>query len=485
MKLIVQNVWTWIEGGYPKNILDPILSYQVDGYFFAPSYRKGFWDGRYSFLKKLPRQQMWYFPSGFVDQVVQELDKADCPYLLEDTRDYEAVDPVYVLPDGTSLYDFQRNAVNTFLTYQRGILKLATGGGKTETSACIVKAVGGNTIWAVGRLRLLHQTHERLQRRLGCKIGRIGEGICEIEPITVAMIQSLQQAIKSDNTEVLEFVKSCKLIVGDECHHLKSCSWNDVFSICDASWRLGLTATPSLSGPGMSLIGMVGKVLVDIPAVDLIAAGRLVPPRIWFCKFGEKSKLPKKTHYQTIYKDLIVNNVKRNELIKDVAKVFKEEKKSCLILVKRINHGEILADMLCYFGIKSDYLQGSVSEPDRKVMMEKLFDGRLDCVVATTELVSEGIDLPELRALINATGTRGGGNKSEDEDSGAQTLQILGRLLRKSEGKKYCDYVDIADRTHKSLIEASLDRVQTLEQEGYSVFVKHWHEYKVFDDTII
>lgn len=481
MRIVAQNLWTWLETTSPPlHLLRDIVGYKVDGYWFSPAYKRGHWDGYTSFLKKTPRQPWHYFPTGFLGRVVEALDKANWKYTLDDLRHYDHIDPVFELLDGNRTiridqgkFDYQAAALQTFLSHGRGIVKIATGGGKTELGAAVIKSLNFPSVWFTHRTKLLYQTANRLQKRLGEEIGIIGDGQRIIKRITVAMVQSAQTWAAP---EFMEYLNTVQLIIGDEVHHLKAEQWYENFCKIQAPWRLGLSATPVTTGPGLALVGMTGDIIVNISAHELLERGVLVPPRIWILRVTDP-KIHAKDH-PTIYREGVVNNTKRNELIKNVCVTFKRDKKSTLVLVRRVAHGDHLADLLNYFGVKAEFIRGSVEDKDRERYMKQLEDGELDCIVGMLEIFGEGADYPFLRAIVNATGTRGGGNRDEDDEAGGLTLQVLGRGLRKAPGKEYVDYVDVADFTHKSLTQASLDRVKTLESEGYSPFIKYWHDYE-------
>jgi superfamily II DNA or RNA helicase len=70
----------------------------------------------------------------------------------------------------------------------------------------------------------------------------------------------------------------------------------------------------------------------------------LVPCSIYFVPIKETFK---GKNYHKLYSDAIVNNKPRNEAIVNIAKKMKETKNmTTLILIQRIEHGEMLLEML-------------------------------------------------------------------------------------------------------------------------------------------
>jgi superfamily II DNA or RNA helicase len=64
-----------------------------------------------------------------------------------------------------------------------------------------------------------------------------------------------------------------------------------------------------------------------------------------------------------------------------------------------------------------------------------------------------------MEVLINASA-----NKSD-----IKTIQSLGRILRKKEGKDNCTYYDFIDDVHKILFIASRSRTRAFEKEGHEI----------------
>jgi superfamily II DNA or RNA helicase len=475
MELIVGDVWTTIVGPYPKHIMDPVTSYLVDGYFFAPSYRKGFWDGRKRFIKNNR------FATGFIDRVCAALDAHEYRYKLNDQRTFEAIEPRYaLLPDlqlNVGIRSYQARLLDSALAHGRGTLKAATSSGKTEVGAAILNSIGRKSTWFTHRTNLLHQTKARLELRLGRKIGIAGDSELDIQDITIAMVQTATSCLKNGNLrpELRKHLKESEVIIGDEVHHLESDQWYDLFSELPAKWRFGLTATPDFKGPGLALCAMTGDVIDEVTVKELIDLGVCVRPRIWFAEHREPIITGKS--FQTVYSQGIVNNESRNELIKQIAWVLKEERKPTLTLVKRIVHGKLLSGIMSRAGIRAEYLHGDTPTEDRERWIQDLCDGSIDNLIATVDIMGEGVDVPRIRAIINATGSKCGGSP-QDGANGRLTIQIIGRGLRAHPTKEFLDYVDISDSTHKFLKAASLSRIETLESEGYSDYIGYWHEYK-------
>lgn len=484
MQLRAENLWTYIvEGGQARNVLDPATSYLPDGYYFKPMYKRGYSDGRVRFVKFDHASGLFRFPTGLLKNVLDHLESKNWKYSLEDNREFDPAERfVTELADSvkgkTPLYDYQQEAVRAISAAGRGVIQIATGGGKSLVGAATIASFGGRWVWLTHRVNLLYQTHRVLSERLRRPIGMLGDSVSQIEDVTVAMVQTAHNVLAGPTSEAKNFLLSAKGFIGDEIHHVDGGSdqWYGSISSLPAIWRVGLTATPKLDGAGLYLLSMTGPVVYRILSGELIARKKLVPPRIWFHPINTPT-IDKKAKWPELYKLGVVFNVERNKAIAQIAKQFASEKKSTLILIKQIQHGNEVREHLDHVGIRHGWIAGSVGQADREAILQRLWDGKLDAVVAVAETLGEGTDLPPLRAIINATGQKGGGDSSEG-DSGRVTIQLLGRGLRTSPGKTHCDYVDFADMTHKKLIDASKDRIATLEAEGYASFIKYWRDYE-------
>src|SRR5690606_24107788 len=122
------------------DFLDSEFAIKQPGYFFSPAFKKGYWDGRVRFLNKRNNT----FPTGLLQNVLRATES-----------DFEIVDnrkPLEIeIPPKIDLYepeaeggkitlrDYQYNAVKNALEKTRGIVNVATNGGKTEIASGIIK----------------------------------------------------------------------------------------------------------------------------------------------------------------------------------------------------------------------------------------------------------------------------------------------------------------------------------------------------------
>jgi len=125
-----------------------------------------------------------------------------------------------------------------------------------------------------------------------------------------------------------------------------------------------------------------------------------------------------------------------------------------LVLVTRLDHGEVLSGMID----GSIFIHGSDTTDVRMSALNnmRLGDGG---VYIASPIFDEGVDVPALDCVILA-----GGGKSH-----IKLLQRLGRGMRKKEGENVLHVYDFIDNTNQYLYNHSLARMQTYEQEGFDV----------------
>jgi superfamily II DNA or RNA helicase len=217
-------------------------------------------------------------------------------------------------------------------------------------------------------------------------------------------------------------------ILVHNCQHwaASTCQVISDFS-SSARYRYGISATPWRDMDDDLLIdACFGKILSDISASTLIEKKILVQPKIYFVH--TKTKVG--GTYADVYRKIIVENVYRNTVIKNLAEQMMNDGRQTLILVRQIAHGEILQDMIP----GSIFLHGSIASKKRQSTINKMKEGKHRCVIASS-IFDEGVDVRPLSALILA-----GAGKSQ-----TRALQRIGRVIRAYEGKKDAIVIDFFD----------------------------------------
>ncbi len=135
------------------------------------------------------------------------------------------------------LFDYQRQAVAAWQrSDRRGVVVLPTGAGKTVVAIEAIRVTERPALIVAPTLDLLSQWRNRLTEAFDIKIGLVGQGVCEIEDVTVITYHSAYRRIG-------EIGARFGLLVFDEVHHLTAPEWAEIARLAIAPFRLGLTAT--------------------------------------------------------------------------------------------------------------------------------------------------------------------------------------------------------------------------------------------------
>lgn len=456
-KIYISNVTSRIEGLLAPQLLTELTtecSYAIMGAEFSSLYQDGHWDG----TKKLFNSRQQSFPTGLLARVRKVLEKNGVAYELCDIRRVPFVSKLSFYPPGP-LRDYQEHCISTGIGCTRGVIKAATGAGKSVIIGGLIANTNVNTLVVVHTTSLFAQTIKGLEKMLRIPIGRIGAGERKLEKITVALMQSLVCPKTTDNKkdyvaalkvekkkkkkaplvvreDLIPYINSIECLIVDECHHISCESVQAVSNIAEnAYFRLGMSASPWRDDELDILIEAVtGRQLTDIKASDLINRGYLTQPEINLVYF-KHSRQPKSIKYAELYSQEIVNNPNRNELICNIVKNQTRQNNSILVAVQRINHGDILKELL--LPELKDKVRFVNGEHDPEQLLQTLVDlheKKILCAIATS-VYKEGVDIPGLNALIIANAT----------DSTVTAFQLVGRVLRTAPGKKKVFVYDIAD----------------------------------------
>ena len=386
-------------------------------------------------------------------------------------KDHRIFDETKVLmPDkfvnGKELRDYQKEAVETFLNKKIGVLEICTGGGKTLIAAEIIRRLGYKTLFVVDKIELLRQTKQVLEEALGIEIGQIGAGESNIKDVTIATIQTLSKNLHLYS----QYLQTIRLSIVDECHKLSADSYIKLSKhLTTTEFRLSISGTARRDdGNDMKITSVGGYHIYNLGSTQLIQQGWLMKPKIQFIddymtsedidKLEENTKtclINETESYSKYYNNFIVYNSYRNKHIKTLCE---GHKKKVLILVKLIEHGKLLEDQI----EGSKYLYGETNKEDRATIFKDFVEGRLKTLISTISIFAEGIDIPSLDMVINASGNKGD----------VKTIQVLGRVLRKLEGKTEAFYIDFMDPSN-FFHQSALSRRRALMKEGHEIEVIH------------
>jgi superfamily II DNA or RNA helicase len=378
------------------------------------------------------------FPSGILPRVLDWLTAEEIEWEVQDKRVEPKRNSVKImnkLPFPDFRY-YQKDAVKNLLNDGRGIVVLPTGTGKTVTAAKMIWELGVKTLIITPSKNITDMMEEVMVRFFGSGAVEVlnTKAVKVKKPIAICNIQALIKIPPSAFQDV-------NAVFIDEFHHSAASTYQEVNlnHLKNVFYRIGLTATNFRNdGADLALEGVLSEVLYEYSVKAAIKDGFLVKPRFEIIDLQMNLQ---ETSYQKVYREGIVENKERNEIIADIAKEVK--KKKTIILVQYKEHGEMLKELIPW----AKFIHGEEKDAERQKMMKDFKDGDLDCLIGTS-VIGEGVDLPCAEVLIMA-----GGGKAR-----SQVIQNIGRVLRIHPKKKEAVIYDFKDRDGGYLEDHSEER---------------------------
>ena len=246
------------------------------------------------------------------------------------------------------------------------------------------------------------------------------------------------------------------MLLYDECHGAATDKQLPVLERLAGCRNFGLSASPEgrLDGADMEITGLFGPVKCHVTYRQAQEQGLVCEIRVTmrhiqmdpivFTKRDTDTDKQKKSYWL---------NHARNSLIAQDARSFTDEEQ-VIILVRTVEHALQLRMLIPEFFVVSGEVddekwekfcqQGLVADtpefrkalktPDAELMRDLFKHRKIRKVIATGKW-REGVDFPHLDGLIRADGSSGA----------IDAIQIVGRLSRVVEGKKYGRLIDYTD----------------------------------------
>lgn len=412
-----------------------------------PAYKLGRWDGTKT-----------YFNIGgtgylaHLDVILEVIESDGYDIEVEDLRQPHAfkfipIDENYwsnkgkVWPEGHQqagqpiiLRDYQYDVVNKFLENPQALQEVATGAGKTITTATLSHLCEpyGRTMVIVPNKSLVVQTEEDY-KNLGLDVGVYFGDRKELNRThTICTWQSLnvldKKSYDDDTLTLAEFCEGVCAIIVDEVHQAKADVLTKLltqnFKNCAIRW--GLTGTvPKEKWEFQGILASIGPVINQVSAYDLQQKDVLAKLNI---NILQTSDIQVFNSYQDEY-TWLVTDTKRIDWISNKIESISSSGNT-LVLVNRIDTGEKIIQRLA----NAVFISGSVKLSDRKEEYDDIKTSDNKIIVATYGVAAVGINIPRIFNLVLL----------EPGKSFVRVIQSIGRGIRKAEDK---DHVEIWDIT--------------------------------------
>jgi superfamily II DNA or RNA helicase len=366
----------------------------------------------------------------FVDNIHPSYSITDIPALSLDLRDY------------------QRDIVKVCLRMGRGVVVLATAGGKTLTIASLIESIYNRDkklkcLVVVPDLMLVNQTTSDFNEyNVSFRHSKwTGSHNVNLDSNVIVANAGILQSDKSD----LSWLRDIDLLIVDEVHKLrKNNKINKILKNIPTPNRFGFTGTlPEEQIDQWNIVGKIGPILFEKNSFQLRQEKHIANVKVQLLKidYGEEkppvtkrdSSDPGKKYRAEL--DFIINNKFRNDTITSLCN---NVDNNTLVMVDYINHGEKLYHILTNRCPEKEvyFIRGDVAVQDRdkvKALMEK--KKNIICI-AISKIFSTGISIKNLHYIIFSSGGK----------AKIKIIQSIGRGLRLHKDKLNVIIIDIADQ---------------------------------------
>ncbi len=412
-----------------------------------PAYKLGRWDGTKT-----------YFGIGgtgylaHLDVILPIVEDAGYEIDIEDLRthskiEFESITENYWADKGKTwpkghpeagspivLRDYQYDVVNKFLENPQALQEVATGAGKTITTATLSHLCEpyGRTMVIVPNKSLVVQTEEDY-RNLGLDVGVYFGDRKELNRThTICTWQSLnvldKKSYDEDTLGLAEFTAGVAAIIVDEVHQAKAEVLTKLltqnFNNCAIRW--GLTGTvPKEAFEFQGILASIGPVINQVSAHDLQEKGVLAQLNINILQTTDVQVF---RSFQEEYSFLVTDPTRLNWMANKIKELALSG--NTLVLINRIDTGNKLIELIP----DAVFVSGGMKLDERKEEYDeiKTSDGKV--IVATYGVAAVGINIPRIFNLVLI----------EPGKSFVRVIQSIGRGIRKAQDK---DSVEIWDFT--------------------------------------
>jgi len=416
---------------------------------YRPAFKLGRWDGTISFFGLGGTTYL-----SMLESVLQYLDEKNYYIEVEDLRNPIALDFPEIAadfwgdktwPEGhrfagepIRLREDQVEVINIFLKNPQCMQEIATGFGKTITTATLSKICEryGRTITIVPNKDLVTQTEEDFIN-CGLDVGvyygdrkdlNKTHTICTWQSLNILDKKSLNATEEEEILTLAELLDGVQTVMVDEVHMAKADVLKKLLThnLARSPIRWGLTGTiPKAEHEYQALRASLGDVVNRIKTHELQEAGvlsnchvNIVQTAEWkeFGSYAEELKYLVTDEDRMTYISNMVRNISTSG--------------NTLVLVNRIDSGKFLVDQIP----EAVFISGEVKGSKRKEEYKEHATSENRITVATYGVAAVGINIPRIFNMVLL----------EPGKSFVRVIQSIGRGVRKAEDK---DFVQIWDLT--------------------------------------
>ena len=271
--------------------------------------------------------------------------------------------------------------------WQRELLVLPTGCGKTVVFNTIANQRPGRTLILAHREELIEQARDKYQRMFGEMPGKIKAQENDIRRVTVGSIQTMMRR---------DYACAFDTVIIDEAHHAVSPSYQKLLVQLPDAKVLGVTATPD-RGDKKSLARYFEGIAYEYSLKTAVAEGYL-------CDIKAKT-IPLEidmTNVKISVGDFQVDSIAETlePYLPQIAEAIQEyaADRKTVVFLPLVRMAQEFADMLRGYGFDAVEVDGA--SPDRREKLEWFSNAGKGAVMCNAMLLTEGWDCPDVDCVV-------------------------------------------------------------------------------------
>lgn len=315
--------------------------------------------------------------------------------------------------------------------------------GKTFTGLAIAGKLGQKTLVITHTVSLRNQWAKEVEKVYGFTPGIIGSGRFEIDaPIVIGNTQTLYRNIP-------KIKKEFGTIILDEMHHVSSPTFSKLLDTNYCRYKIGLSGTiERKDGKHVVFRDYFGQKIFKPPKENFMT------PTIEIyrseIRFMDGAHIPWAKRINAL-----ANNDEYRHSVAMLAAAYAARGHKVLVVSDRVQFLKRCAELT---GEKAVCVTGEVSHENREKLVNEILYGDKNVLYGTQAIFSEGISVNTLSCLILGTPI----------NNEPLLTQLIGRVIRKQEGKRDPVVIDIHLKGKTAQKQAS-NRMGYYMKQGYAI----------------
>lgn len=358
-----------------------------------------------------------------------------------------------------SPYSDQQEAIDQLIKNEVAMMVAVTGYGKTVTALALLCTLKTSTLIIVHTKSLLDQWKQKIDKFIDypqSKLKRdhyIGEYHSSKKKlkhhIDVALIQSLA------NLDDFSILDNYGLVLIDESHHASSDSYRSVLRHIKSKHIYSFSASYKRKDHMEKVTEMyLGNIAYESDKEKIL--NNRTYEQILISRITTFNCIDKEKSFTEICNELYLNEKRNYLIVQDIIQEI-QNNKNIIVLTDRKEHISIIYNQLKYQDYPIFRMDGSTSSKERNETIEQLHNNTQYVLIATSQLLGEGFDLPSLNTMFITMPISFEG----------RLVQYVGRLHRDYEDKSLVQVYDYVDVNIRMLENMFKKRLKTYKSEGY------------------